>query len=239
MNNYFQFKQFKIQQDKCAMKVCTDACLFGAWVANKLATENTKPNNILDIGSGTGLLSLMLAQKIKSNIETIEIDKDAFLQSKENIEVSIFKDQITPHFGDVKHTNFNTKFDCIISNPPFFENQLKSNNTERNTAMHATTLSFDDLVDSINKNISTEGVAYILLPHYAVENFEKIVVTKKLFVKQMVQIKHSPTHPFFRTILCVGKRNITNKQTEITIKNNKDNYSKDFTELLKEYYLYL
>ncbi len=237
MNSYFQFKQFTINQDKCAMKVCTDACLFGAWVANKLQTN--KPSNILDIGSGTGLLSLMLAQKIDTKIHSVEIDEDAFVQAKKNIEDSVFKNSINILFADITTQEFATKFDAIICNPPFFENQLKSNNAERNTAMHATTLSYKALSTTLHKNLTKNGSAFLLLPHYAVSIFEKELALKNLYTNHIVQIKHSPTHDFFRDVLVISKTFTSKKITEISIKNDEGNYSNDFIYLMKDYYLYL
>jgi tRNA1Val (adenine37-N6)-methyltransferase len=239
MNSYFQCKQFTIQQDKCAMKVCTDACLFGAWVANNLVTQIINPVTILDIGAGTALLSLMLAQKLDSKITAVEIEAAAFLQAKENIESSNFKDKINVHLADITKHIFPNKFDTIICNPPFFEDQLKTNNTARNAAMHATTLSYNELAKAINNNLTENGSAFLLLPYYAVVQFEKILVAQNLFVQQIVNIKHSPTHPFFRAFLKVAKKSIIKSSEEIFIKETDGKYSETFIELLRDYYLHL
>lgn len=239
MNSYFQFKQFTIQQDKCAMKVCTDACLFGAWVANKLVSEKINPINILDIGTGTGLLTLMLAQKINTKIVSVEIDTDAYLQAKENIENSEYKNNIIIQLADITTTNFNEKFDCIICNPPFFENQLQTNNAARNAAMHATTLSYIELAKVIQKNITENGNAFLLLPHYALQDFEKILATENLYVNNIVQINHSALHNYFRVIFMISKKEKIKDSSEISIKDENQNYSEIFIDLLNDYYLYL
>jgi tRNA1Val (adenine37-N6)-methyltransferase len=239
MNSYFQCKQFTIQQDKCAMKVCTDACLFGAWVANYLATQKINPTTILDIGTGTGLLSLMLAQKLDTAITAVEIDENAYIQAKENIEASIFKNKITIHVADITQQIFPNKFDTIICNPPFFEDQLKSNDVARNTAMHATTLSYNELAKAINNNLTEIGSAFLLLPYYAVAQFEKILAAENLFVQHIENVKHSPTHPFFRAFLKVGKDNLDKTNKEISIKEIDGKYTENFIELLRDYYLYL
>jgi tRNA1Val (adenine37-N6)-methyltransferase len=239
MNSYFQCKQFTIQQDKCAMKVCTDACLFGAWVANTLVTQKINPAIILDIGTGTGLLSLMLAQKLNTKITAIEIEEDAFAQAKENIEISDFKNKINIHLADITKHIFPNKFDSIICNPPFFEDQLKTNNTARNAAMHATTLSYNELAKAINNNLTENGTAFLLLPYYAVEQFQKILAAENLFVQQIVNIKHSPTHPFFRVFLKIGKESTTKSFEEIFIKEIDGKYSERFIFFLQDYYLHL
>jgi tRNA1Val (adenine37-N6)-methyltransferase len=239
MNSYFKFKQFTIQQDKCAMKVCTDACLFGAWAANYLVTQKINPATILDIGTGTGLLSLMLAQKTDAAITAVEIEEAAYTQATENIAASIFKNKITVHLADITKHIFPNKFDTIICNPPFFEDQLKSNNLARNAAMHATTLSYEALAKAINENLTENGNAFLLLPHYAIAQFEKIFAGENLFVQHIVHVKHSPTHPFFRAILRIGKSSVSKTLEEISIKEIDREYSESFVGLLKDYYLYL
>ena len=239
MNSYFQFKQFTIHQDKCAMKVCTDACLFGAWVANKIEAEKTNPKNILDIGAGTGLLSLMLAQKINTKIDAVELEEPAYLQSKENIAAANFKNNISVHHADIISFNPREKYDCIISNPPFFENQLKSNDKERNAAMHATTLSFEELVLAIKNNLTEDGTTFLLLPFYAVADFEKIMHNQNLFITEQVNVKHTDKHNFFRAMLQIGFNNNALAIESISIKNEVGVYSGQFIDLLKSYYLHL
>ena len=239
MNSYFQFKQFTIHQDKCAMKVCTDACLFGAWVANKIEAEKTIPKNILDIGAGTGLLSLMLAQKINTKIDAVELNEDACLQSKENIDAANFIKNITVHNADIISFNAKEKYDCIISNPPFFENQLKSNDKERNAAMHATTLNFEELVLAIKNNLNENGSAFLLLPHFAVNEFEKIFHKQNLFITEQVNIKHTDKHIFFRAMLQIGFINSQIVISTISIKDVAGEYTPAFSNLLESYYYHL
>ena len=239
MNSYFQFKQFTIHQNKCAMKVCTDACLFGAWIANKLFEEKIIPKKVLDIGSGTGLLSLMLAQKVNTKIDAVELDEAAFIQSKENIDAANFIKNIMVHHADIISFKAIGKYDCILSNPPFFENQLKSNNIERNAAMHATTLSFIDLIMSISNNLTTEGKAYLLLPFYALEDFEKLLRTEHLFINEQVNINHTAKHHYFRAIIVIEKFSKAKIIRELIIKNNEGTYTNSFEHLLKDFYLNL
>ncbi len=135
-NNYFSFKQFTIYQENCSLRVSTDSCILGAWFANKALA----PKKILDIGSGTGLLMLMLAQKIKGSIKGIEIDPDCYKQLMENISKSPWKEKCSAVLGDIRTYHFNESFDFIISNPPFYENQLEAAEEKRNIAKHSTHL---------------------------------------------------------------------------------------------------
>ena len=221
------------------MKVCTDACLLGAWVANKIENKDIVPQNILDIGCGTGLLSLMLAQKTNAIIDAVEIDENAFVQTTENTAISKWKNQINVFNEDIVRYTSAKKYDVIICNPPFFNNQLKSNNDDRNIAMHATQLSFVALAKAVKNNLSENGKAALLLPHNIVNEFMAIMENEQLYLNEQLNISHSTVHPFFRSVLLF--RFIKQKQTQntISIKDSNNEYSAEFKILLKDYYLYL
>ena len=238
-NNYFQFKQFTVQQGRCALKVSTDSCLFGAWIASKLQTTNCKPQTILDIGSGTGLLMLMLAQKINTVIDGIEIDEASYQQAKENIDASPWKERLNLFYGDVKIFPFQRKYDFIISNPPFFEGDLKSNQSTKNIARHDEGLTLGDLLEIVNKNLSVDGSFAMLLPFHRTEYFLNLAEQKNFYCTHLLKVKQSAAHNYFRSILILN-RNISAKTIEeIIIKENDGSYSAAFIELLKDYYLYL
>lgn len=239
MNTWFQFQQFIIHQEKCAMKVCTDACLFGAWVAKNLEENKISAEHILDIGCGTGVLSLMLAQKSEAKIDAVEIDDIAFQQAKENINLSVWSERISIHKSSIINYISSKKYDLIISNPPFYENQLKSESNERNKAMHDITLSYKELAVSIKKNLNKNGYAAILLPYSAVRKFEDIMSTMRLFVSEKFNVAHSPNHLPFRNILLFSAKTHAITEHLLTIKNLDKEYSKNFKELLKDYYLHL
>jgi tRNA1Val (adenine37-N6)-methyltransferase len=221
------------------MKVCTDACLFGAWVANKLKQKEITPNKIMDIGCGTGLLSLMLAQNTTVQIDAIEINAAAFLQATENIEASPFKNQVHTFHGPVEQFAAHEKYDFIICNPPFYENQLQSTKADRNAAMHETTLSFDELANALFNILSINGKAAILLPYDRVLAFEKILHAKSFFIEEQLNVQHTSTHPFFRSFLLISNQNTLPRTSTLAIKNSTGDYTAEFCTLLKDYYLNL
>ncbi len=237
LNTFFKFKQFTIHQDNCAMKVCTDACLFGAWVANKLEKKEFLPKKIFDIGCGTGLLGLMLAQKTDAIIDAIEIDADAFLQATENVEASPFKNQINIFHGPIDQFFAHEKYDFIICNPPFYENQLKSNNDAKNLAMHATSLSFAELAMAIKNNLSDTGTAAVLIPFNSLEVLSEKLSAVHLHINEQLNVSHSPNHTKFRSILIISSQKNDPINQEISIKDDQGNYSQGFSSILKDYYL--
>ena len=242
-NSYFQFKEFIIHQDKCAMKVTTDSCLFGAWVAREIKNEELIINNCLDIGTGTGLLALMIAQANELNIEAVEIDKDAFEQALENIAASPWADRIKAIHGDARELLLQTQYyDSIISNPPFYEKELKGDDTKKNIAHHDGGLLLPELLDIIKKKLTPDGTFYLLLPYKRNEEVKKMLTQNELAIHQVVYIKQSVNHDYFR-IMLAGKLK-ANKQAEtiideISIKDDAGQYTLAFINLLKDYYLHL
>jgi len=219
------------------MKVCTDSCLFGAYVASK----NIPATTILDIGTGTGLLSLILAQKTSAAIDAIELDKDAAEQATENINNSPWKDRIKVTNTSIQEYSKSTqkKYNLIISNPPFYENSLKSPEAARNTAIHAGTLSLIELADSISLLLDKKGTVVLLLPPYESSLFKNLMEAKGLYLNELVTIKDNPEGKAIREIsfyLYTAKQVTT---SEIIIKDQNNNYSPEFVSLLKDYYLYL
>lgn len=247
-NSFFQFKQFTVQQEHCAMKVTTDACLFGAWCASIVHRQLStvyRPSSIvhrlLDIGTGTGLLSLMIAQKNNDiKIDAIEIDEQAATQSASNFQLSLWKNQLNVHHIAVQQFNQNDQpYDFIISNPPFFHNDLKSDHSKRNLALHSEALSLEELLQSIKINLTDDGKFAVLLPYHRTAYFEKTAGTEKFYPEEKVVVKQTPHHPFFRSMLLFSKQPTTSTQKEIIIKDEFNDYSTAFKELLKDYYLYL
>lgn len=242
-NSYFQFKQFMIHQDRCAMKVTTDGCLFGAWVAEQVKSENKEVKNLLDIGTGTGLLSLTIAQANSTiRLDAVEIDNDAFEQAKENIANSPWSNRINVFHRDAKEFSSPHLYDVIISNPPFYERELKSENNKKNKAHHDEGLLLDDLLSIIKKNLTPGGEFYLLLPYKRREAIDIAFAKNELTISQITFVKQSTQHSYFR--IMISGKHAANKEglsttTELTIRNEKQEYMPEFIQLLKDYYLHL
>lgn len=236
-NNYFQFKQFKVEQHQCAMKVTTDACLFGAWVANWLQINKLTINQIADAGTGTGLLSLMLAQKTTASISAFELDELACNQCAKNFAASPWQQQLTISNKSV-HDLEDQIFDLTIANPPFFVNHLQSDNNARNKALHVTNNELKKWIDSFNRITKSDGYITLLLPPNEVDDVIDQMQVYNWHLQNTVAIQHAPELPILRHILLFGKVETQLHTTTIAIKN-KNNYSNQFIQLLKDYYLYL
>lgn len=237
-NPWFQFKQFTVNQEKSAMKVCTDSCLFGAWIADLLTLKNLQAANVLDIGTGTGLLSLMLAQKTASKIDAVESDAQASEQANENFEKSLWKDRLRLIEEDIRKVKMSYKYDLIISNPPFFRDDLRSKNDKRNLALHSSALSFDELLLSTKNFLKDKGFFGVLLPFSRSNSFIDLAAKYDLYPKQQVLVKHSERHNFFRAMLLFSTQKNEYAESEIVIEKDQK-YSEEFVYLLKDYYLYL
>jgi tRNA1Val (adenine37-N6)-methyltransferase len=238
-NQYFQFKKFIIQQEKCSMKVCTDSSLFGAWIASKMEDKTINSETILDIGTGTGLLSLMLAQKINAAIDAVEIDKSAFEQATQNVNASPWNNQIKTFNADIKKWNPPLKYDLIISNPPFYENDLLPESEARNVAKHSAALTLEELIVIAKKLLNEDGTFAVLLPWHRTRLFENISANYSLFINEKKEVKQTPSHNYFRTMLILQQKGTTQLESELVIKNNENKFSDEFKDLLKDYYLYL
>ena len=225
------------------MKVTTDACLFGAWVAEEDKSEKIITKNVLDIGTGTGLLSLIYAQKNSlAEIDAMEIDQDAYAQAKENAAASSFAERINIIHDDVKRFTFSKKYDRIISNPPFYEKEISSDNEKKNIAHHHLGLLFDELLGIIKGNLSSSGTFYLLLPFKRSEEIKKIILKEDLYVSKIVFVKQSTKHNYFRIMIAGKLSQEDHPETlieEISIWDDHQQYKEEFKELLKDYYLYL
>ncbi len=218
------------------MKVCTDACLFGSLLPNGIG----KIKHVLDIGTGTGLLSLMYAQKnTEAIIDALEIEKNAYEQAKENFSNSKWNDRLNIFHTDAKDFISSRKYDLIMCNPPFYENDLLSTERNKNLALHDEGLTLKELIAIIKTHLSPSGIFAILLPHHRVKYFESLAEENNFFLHEKLLIKQTPLHNLFRGILLFGYYTRDVKVKELTIKNREGSYTEGFTTLLKDYYLHL
>lgn len=241
-NNFFRFKQFTVEQENCAMKVCTDACLFGAWVANIIARSAQEASRILDIGAGTGLLSLMIAQKNNTAmIDAVEIDNAAVIQADANFQATLWKERLNIYHASIQQFNqsVNKQYDFIICNPPFFENDLKSADAKRNFALHSETLRLDELLEGIKIKLKEDGSFAVLLPFHRTKYFEEQCALNKFYLLEKVMVKQTLQHTYFRSMLYFSRKQNVAVEKVISIKDEGNEYSAEFVELLKDYYLYL
>jgi tRNA1Val (adenine37-N6)-methyltransferase len=237
-NTFFQFKQFTIHQEHCAMKVCTDACLFGGWMGEKVKNQKSKIKNILDVGAGTGLLSLMLAQESNARIDAVEIDEQAAMQAADNMESSPWKERLQVIEGDIRQLHLGRKYDLVITNPPFFENNLKSPDGKRNLALHSESLSLEELTGVVQKELAADGAFAILLPYERKDECISLAASIGLFPEEIVTVKQSELHGFFRVMIWFEKKQATTVENTVSIRDGNA-YSPAFATLLKDYYLYL
>ena len=219
------------------MKVCTDSCLFGAWIAEKIERKEIEPERILDIGAGTGLLSLILAQKSSVIIDAVEIDENSFIQTKENFMQSQWNKRLQGFNADIKKWAAPNKYGLIISNPPFYENDLRSSNQHKNKAKHHDTLTLQELIQSIKLNLTDNGNFAVLLPFHRIDFLKSLATENNFFLIDELLVKQSPHHSYFRGILFFGTKKNPFMSKELIIKNNKGNYTEEFNYLLKDYYL--
>jgi len=224
------------------MKVTTDGCLFGAWAAKEAESGKLKVESCLDIGTGTGLLALMIAQKINSDVDSIEIDKEAAEQAKENVDASPWKKRINVINADVKNFQFEEKYDLIISNPPFYENELRSPKSSKNLAHHSDELKLEELLHIIKNDLSETGQFFLLLPYKRNEEVKKIFKDHQMHFDKIIFVRQSTNHDYFRIMLKGKLSSQENEGTEfdeISIRNDEQEYTDNFITLLRDYYLHL
>lgn len=237
-NPYFKFKQFTVYHDLCAMKVGIDGVLLGAWTP-----VDNNIQNILDIGTGSGLIALMLAQRtVEARIDAIDIDDGAFLQSKININNSAWKDRINTHQISLQNyaTKTVTSYDLIVSNPPYFIQSLKSADESRTKARHTDTLNHKSLLQEAIKILKKTGRICLILP--VTEGLQCVKYAKGLSLScyQCIYIHPTPTHEAKRVLLEFGFNDIETRISSLEIETNQRHlYSESFTSIVKQFYLKL
>ncbi len=234
-NQFFRCKKFTVYHDRCAMKVGTDAMLLGAW------TDIADSKRVLDIGTGSGLISIMIAQRNElAKIDAVEIDFDSYKQAGENFANCLWSNRLTlvkDSFQNFAETS-ETQYDTIVSNPPYFINLLKSPKNSKNIAKHTDSLSYSDLVFGVNKIITKNGKFCVILP----TEMESIFLTEtskyQFFVTRKTYVVPKPTKASNRVLLELKKESIPVQISDIQIETEiRHQYSEEFKTLLKDFYL--
>ena len=231
----FQFKQFAIQQDKCAMKIGTDAVLLGAWCP----IENN-PFSILDIGAGTGILALMLAQRTDAEqIDAIEIDESAYEQCVDNFENSPWSDRLFCfHAGlDEFVEEPEDEYDLIISNPPFYTDDFKSENEKRDLARFEDALPFEDLIEAVDLFLSENGIFAVIIPFKEQDDFLLLCENFDLFPFKITHVKGTPTSEIKRSLIAFSRIEAEFEINELVIENSRNVYTEQYITLTKDFYL--
>lgn len=243
MNPMFQFKQFTVHQNQTAMKVCTDACVLGAWASAERLILPPNPH-ILDIGTGTGLLALMAAQNHPTaQVDAVEIDPDAFVQATENRINGPFANRIQVHKIAIQAFNPSYDYDLILTNPPFFTNHLRSPDAATNRALHTDTLPFADLVAAVNRLLKPDGQWWVLLPPYETSQLDQLAKTVGLQPFEQLLLRHNAQKAPFRHITGYSRQPTPLHTNILTIHEpdssnpTREQYTEAFRQLLQSFYL--
>jgi len=217
------------------MKVTSMACIQGAW------TPEIQPKSILDIGAGTGLLSLMCAQRFEVPIDAVEIEKSAFQQMQENIAQSPWPEVIHPIHADIREyaAGCGKKYDFIIANPPFYKDQLKSPSDKLNMARHCTSLSLNDLAGLFPDLLNRDGTISILLPPSEHNLLHKLAVARGLHVFSELHIAEQKDRPIRAIVFLLKKQAGPYNSRRLDIRQESGNYSEQYIDLMRPYYLHL
>ena len=232
----FHLKPFSLHHHRSTMKVGTDAMLLGAWA------EVGTTKSILDIGTGCGIISLLLAAKSKAKITAIDIDKDSIEEASENFKQSPFSERMLALNADLNDFSKNTiqQFGLIVSNPPFFENNLKPKDEKRTKARHTDSLTYKQLCESVNGLLAIEGKFCVVLPYDESRQFVKLAKKNGLFPKKQLVIFPREGMLPNRIIIEFSKINEGKIESEkFTIRNSENEFTQQYIDLLKDFYLNL
>ena len=232
----FQFKQFSIEQDRCAMKIGTDGVLLGAWTP-----IDNNPANMLDIGTGTGVIALMLAQRSNAQqIDALEIDEDAYEQAVDNFENSPWSDRLFCfHAGlDEFVEEPEDEYDLIVSNPPFYTEDYKTDNEQRDLARFADAMPFEDLIEAADLLLSENGIFSIIIPFKEEGRFLAIAKAYELYPFKITRVKGTPTSEIKRSLLAFSrKETIDFPVDELIIETARHIYTPEYIDLTTDFYL--
>ena len=242
---HFKFKQFSIKQDKTAMKVGTDGVLLGAWTPLEL-----KPESILDIGTGTGLIALQLAQRSSAfQIDALEIDEHAYEQAVDNFEQSPWGDRLFCYHAaldefieeaEAEQEEFGEShcYDLIVCNPPFYTEEVKSQDSARDLARFQDALPFEELVHAADVLLSDEGLFSVIIPFKEEIRFIALCADSNLFPYKITRVKGNPNSAIVRSLLAFGRTSLVEIPTdELVIETARHHYTADYIALTRDFYL--
>lgn len=235
MNKPFVFKEFTVNQDRAAMKVGTDGVLLGAW-----AVVSHNPFSILDIGTGTGVIALMLAQRSHSEvIDALEIDDGAYEQSVDNFENSPWGDRLFSYHASLNEftEEIEDTYDLIVSNPPFYSENFKTEDSKRDLARFAEAMPFNHLLKSVSKLLSKTGKFAVIIPHKEEISFMALASNFNLYANHILRVKGNSTSEIKRSLIEFSFNENETTSDEIIIENKRHQYTQDYINLTKDFYL--
>jgi tRNA1Val (adenine37-N6)-methyltransferase len=235
MNTAFKFKQFTIHQDQCAMKIGTDAVLLGAW-----ANVENHPFSVLDIGAGTGVISLMLAQRCHAElIDAIEIDANAYEQCVSNFESSPWGNRLFCYHASLEEfvEEIEDKYDLMVSNPPFYSVDYKSGNEQRDLARFEDALPFKHLIESASKLLSDNGRFSVIIPFQEEEKLIALASDVNLFPNRILRVKGNSESEIKRSLLEFSFQDNDVQIDNLTIETQRHQYTPEYINLTKDFYL--
>ena len=235
MDKPFQFKQFTVNQDQCAMKIGTDGVLLGAWTSIE-----TNPFSILDIGAGTGVLALMLAQRSHAEvIEALEIDDSAYEQCVDNFEQSSWNDRLFCYHASLEEfaKEIEDTYDLIICNPPFYAEDYKTKSSQRDLARFQDAMPFEHLLQSVAVLLSKNGTFSVVIPFSEEAKLITLASKLALFPKRITRVKGSPSSEIKRSLLEFSFLKPETKISELVIETSRHQYTEDYVNLTQDFYL--
>ena len=234
MREPFRFKQFEINQDRCAMKIGTDGVLLGSW------TNITAAKSILDIGAGTGIIALMLAQRSSAEtIDAIEIDSNAYEQCVDNFEISPWGDRLYCYHAGLDEfiEEIEDLYDLIVCNPPFYTESVTSGDIQRDQARQNEFLPFNELLEGVSILISEHGIFSTIIPFKEKDDFIRLAASHELFPSRCLNVKGNPAAEVKRVLLEFTKQEKIFEELDLTIEIERHVYTIDYINLTKDFYL--
>lgn len=228
----FKFKQFDVDQTGCAMRINTDGVLLGA------TARHPSPRLILDIGTGTGVIALMLAQRFtEAEIHAVEIDEQAAQTAGKNFQLSVFNERLTIKHVSIEQYKYAQQFDLIVSNPPFFVNDLKSEEFRKGIARHADEDFFSMLIKKSSGLLADEGMTWLILPVKQADEVIGIAAHYNLSLAERIHIHSDQNKPTFRQMICLKKGETVLRERDFNIYESLKQHTAAYKELLKDFFL--